>query len=253
MLEIFKYRELIGTLTVVDLKNRYQNTALGFLWSLLSPLLLAIVLFFVFRYLYKQESNFIGYLLVGLMAWRFFSVGTTSSVYAVVGKTSLVTKVYIPRQILVLSNMLSNLISSLLEFIIIIPILYFAAGSLPATIFLFPLIFLIYFWFVYGISLFLASLYVFFRDINQIWEVLTTMLFFLCPVFYPLTAITEQVQHYYLLNPITQFIIIYRDVMVYGRLPTVYSLIIVVIATAISFIIGILIFNKLQRRFAEEI
>ncbi len=253
MLEIFKFRELIGTLTIVDLKNRYQNTALGFLWSLLSPLLLAIVLFVVFRYLYKQESNFAGYLLVGLMSWRFFSVGTTSSVYAIVGKSSLVTKVYIPRQILVLSNILGNLVSSLLEFVIIIPILFITAGSLPSTIFLFPLVFLIYFWFVYGIALFLAGLYVFFRDINQIWEVLTMMLFFLCPIFYPLASITEQMQRYYLLNPITQYIIIFRDVMVYGQLPSAYSLIIAVSAAVISFAIGILTFNKLQRRFAEEI
>ena len=253
MLDIFKYRELIGTLTIVDLKNRYQNTALGFIWSLLSPLLMAVVLFFVFRYLYKQEANFGAYLLVGLMSWRFFAVGTTSSVYSVVGKSSLVTKVYIPRQILVLSNMLSNLVSTLLEFIIIIPILYFAAGTLPSTIFLFPFVFLIYFWFVYGISLFLASLFVFFRDINQIWEVLTTTLFFLSPVFYPLISITVPVQRFYLLNPITQFMIIYRDLMVYGQLPTAYSLIIVIIASLLAYLIGRFTFNKLQRRFAEEI
>lgn len=253
MNEFLKYRELIGTLTIVDLKNRYQNTMLGFLWSLLSPLLMALVLFFVFRYLYKQEANFAGYLLSGLMAWRFFAVSTTSSVYAVVGKPSLVTKVYIPRQILVLSNMLSNLVSSLLEFIIIIPILYIAAGGLPLTVFFFPLIFIIYFWFVYGIALFLAALYVFFRDINQIWEVLTTMLFFLSPIFYPLTSITEQMQRFYLLNPITQFIIMYRDVMVYGHLPSAYTLIIVVTATVLSYIIGRVVFGKLQRRFAEDI
>ncbi|MCX6006175.1 MAG: ABC transporter permease [Chloroflexi bacterium] len=253
MIEIFKFRELIGTLTIVDLKNRYQNTALGFLWSLLSPLLMALVLFVVFRYLFKQEPNFASYLLVGLMSWRFFATSTNAAVYAVVGKSSLVTKVYIPRQILVLSCMLSNLVSSLLEFIIIIPILYFAAGSLPPTILLFPFIFLIYFWFVYGIALVLASLYVFFRDINQIWEVLSQMLFFLCPIFYPLMSITEQVQRYYLLNPITQYIIIYRDVMVYGQLPSAYSLIIAVAAAVISVAIGILTFNKLQRRFAEEI
>ncbi|MHB8086587.1 MAG: ABC transporter permease, partial [Dehalococcoidia bacterium] len=115
MNEFLKYRELIGTLTVVELKNRYQNTALGFLWSLLSPLMLALVLFIVFRYLFRQEPNFAAYLLVGLMSWRFFAVSTMSAVYSVVGKASLVTKVYIPREIIVLSSALANLISSLLE------------------------------------------------------------------------------------------------------------------------------------------
>jgi len=252
MREIWQYRELTWNLTVVDLKNRYQNTALGFLWSLLSPLLMALVLFLVFRYLFDQEPNFAAYLLVGLMAWRFFAVGTTSAVYAVAGKASLVTKVYVPRQILVLSNTVSNLISSLIEFIIIIPILYFIAGGLPNTILLFPLVFLIYFWFVYGIALLLSSLYVYFRDVNQIWEVLSQVLFFLSPIFYPMSAI-KGAMPIYLLNPITEFIIIYRDLMVYGKLPSLYSLGIITIASALAFIVGTIVFNRLQRRFAEEI
>lgn len=252
MAEIWQYRELTWNLTVVDLKNRYQNTGLGFLWSLLSPLALALVLFLVFRYLFNQEPNFGAYLLVGLMSWRFFAVGSTSSLYCILGKASLVTKVYIPRQILVLSNVLSNLISSLLEFVVIIPILWTVSGSLPLTILLFPLVFLIYFWFVYGAGLFLAALYVYFRDLNQIWEVLVNILFFLSPIFYPMSAI-KGAMPIYLLNPITEFIIIYRDLMVYGNLPSLYSLGLVTAASLAAFIIGSLTFNKLQRRFAEEI
>jgi len=252
MPELWRYRELIWNLTVVELKNRYQNTGLGFIWSLLSPLLMALVLFFIFRYLCQQEPNFAAYLLVGLMAWRFFAICTTSSVYSIVGKGSLVTKVYIPRRILVLSNTISNLISSLLEFIIIIPILFAVSGSLPVTILLFPLVFLIYFWFVYGASLFLAALYVYFRDLNQIWEVLVTTLFFLSPIFYPMSAI-KGAMPVYLLNPLTEFIIIFRDLMIYGKIPTLYSLSIVCVASIASVLIGSLIFNRLQRRFAEEI
>lgn len=252
MIEIFKYRELIRNLTVADLKNRYQNTALGFLWSLLSPLLLALVLFFVFRYMFGQGADFPAYLLIGLMTWRFFAVGTTSSLYAIVGRSSLVTKVYIPREILVLSNMLSNLISSLLEFIIIIPIIYIILGTLPVTVLLFPLLFLIYFWFVYGIALFLSALYVYFRDLNQIWEVLINILFFLSPIIYPMVQITERTLFFYKLNPMTEFIFMYRDVMMYGKLPSFMAIAITVTATVIAIAIGSLLFKKLQRRFAEE-
>ncbi len=211
------------------------------------------MLYTIFRYLFKQEPNFAAYLLVGLMSWRFFAIGTNSSLYSILGKASLVTKVYIPRQILVLSNILSNLISSLLEFVVIIPILWAVSGSLPLTILLFPLVFLIYFWFVYGAGLFLSSLYVYFRDLNQIWEVLVNILFFLSPVIYPMAAITEKTMPYYLLNPLTQFIVIYRDLMVYGNLPSFYSLALVTAASLAAFVIGSLTFNKLQRRFAEEI
>ena len=124
IVELWHYRELTWNLTIVDLKNRYQNTGLGFLWSLLGPLLLALVLFFVFRYLFEQERNFPSYLLVGLMSWRFFAGATNSALYSVAGRPNLVTKVYIPLHILVFSNTLANLISSLLEFIIIIPFLF---------------------------------------------------------------------------------------------------------------------------------
>jgi lipopolysaccharide transport system permease protein len=253
MVEIWRYRELIRNLTVVELKNRYQNTALGFIWSLLSPLLLALVLYFVFRYMFGQKADFPAYLLVGLMTWRFFANGTTSSINSIVGKPSLVTKVYIPREILVLSNVLSNLISSLLEFIVIIPILFIVLGKLPDTIFLFPLIFLIYFWFVYGASLFLSALFVYFRDLNQIWEVLVNVLFFLSPIIYPMVEISEKTLPYYQLNPLTEFIFIFRDVMMYGNLPSLYALSISIAASAAAIITGGFIFKKLQRRFAEEI
>ena len=252
MHELWQYRELTWNLTIVELKNRYQNTSLGFLWSLLSPLLMALVLYFVFRYLFDQGPGFAAYLLVGLMTWRFFATGTTSSLYSILGKASLVTKVYIPRQILVLSNMLSNLISSLLEFVVILPILWVVSGSLPPTILMFPLVFLIYFWFVFGAALFLAALYVYFRDLNQIWEVLVSILFFLSPIFYPMSAI-KGTMPVYLLNPLTEFIIIYRDLMVYGNLPSLYSMQLVTAASLVAFIIGSFTFNKLQRRFAEEI
>jgi lipopolysaccharide transport system permease protein len=252
MTELWRYRELIGNLTAADLKNRYQNTALGFLWSLLSPLLLALVLYLVFRYMFGQGPDFPAYLLVGLMSWRFFATGTTSSLGSIVGRASLVTKVYIPRQILVLSNIFSVLISSLLEFMVTIPILFIVLGKLPVTIFLFPVIFLIYFWFVYGISLFLASLYVYLRDLNQIWEVLVNVLFFLSPIIYPMVQVTDNTRFYYLLNPMTQFIIMYRDVMIYGNLPSLYGLMITVTASAAAFIVGNFTFNHLQRRFAEE-
>ena len=250
---MWQYRELIRTLTVVDLKNRYQNTALGFFWSLLSPFLLAIVLYFIFSHLFGSEENFAVNLLVGIMAWRFFATGTSASLGAIVGKANLMTKVYIPRQIPVLSNVLANLISSLLEFIVLLPIIFVLLGHLPVTVLLFPLIHLIYFWFIFGAGLLLSSLYVYFRDLNQIWEVLTTVLFFCSPIIYPLTTVPAYLMPYYRLNPVTQFIIIYRDVMVAGDLPSLFSIVVVIGFAIVTYLVGSLIFSKLQRRFAEEI
>jgi lipopolysaccharide transport system permease protein len=251
--KMWQYRELIRNLTVADLKNRYQNTALGFFWSILSPLLLAGVLYFFFRHLFGSEKNFAIDLLVGLMAWRFFANGTSSSLYAIVGKASLVTKVYVPRQVLVLSTALVNLISSLLEFVVLLPIIFVLLGHLPITVLLFPLIHIIYFWFIFGASLLLSSLFVYFRDLNQIWEVLVNILFFCTPIFYPLSIVPAYLMPYYRLNPVTQFIGMYRQVMVAGGLPSLYSTAGVIAVAIAAYFVGNFAFGKLQRRFAEEI
>ena len=250
---MWQYRELIWNLTVVDLKNRYQNTALGFFWSLLSPLLQALVLYLVFRHLWGQTENFAVNILVSMMAWQFFATGTSSALSAIVGKSSLVTRVYIPRQILILSNVLSTLINSLLTFIVLLLILVVLLGHLPVTVLLFPLIHLIYFWFIFGAGLFLSALYVYFRDINQIWDVLVRVLFFCSPVMYPLSIIPASVLPYYRLNPITEFIVIYRDLMVAGNLPSLHSIVVVGGFAVTAYVVGSLVFSKLQRRFAEEL
>jgi len=250
---MWQYRELIRNLTIADLKNRYQNTSLGFFWSLLSPLLLALVLYFIFRHLFGSEQNFAINLMVGIMAWRFFATGTSASLGAIVGKPSLVTRVYIPRQILTLSNALANLISSLLEFIVLLPIIFVLLGHLPVTMLLFPLIHLIYFWFIFGAGLLLSSLYVYFRDLNQIWDVLVTLLFFCSPIVYPLSIIPAYLMSYYRLNPVTLFIGMYRDVMIAGDLPSLFSIVVVIGFAIAAYLVGSLVFSKLQRRFAEEI
>jgi lipopolysaccharide transport system permease protein len=250
---MWEHRELIWNLTLVDLKNRYQNTSLGFFWSLLSPFLQALVLYFIFRHLWGQEENFIISLLVGVMAWQFFATGTSSALIAIVGKAPLVTRVYIPRQILVLSNALTTLINSLLAFVVLLPIIFAVTGHLPITVLLFPLIHIVFFLFVFGAGLLLSSLFVYFRDLHQIWQVLTQVLFFCSPIFYPLSIIPTYLMPYYRLNPVTEFIIIYRDVMIAGNLPSSFGITFVIGFTIFTYFVGSLVFSKLQRRFAEEL
>ena len=248
-----KYWELIWTLTKADFKSKYQNTALGFLWSVISPFAFAFILYIVFRGLFAQEQDYVSKLLVGIMAWRFFSMGTLLALNAFNARVNLITKVYIPRQILVLSNVLSTLISSTLEFIILLPIILILRGSLPATAPLFLPIHVISFFLIYGLGLFLASVYIYFRDAYQIWDVLLSMLMFCSPIFYPISIVPQYLMRYYLANPITELVILYRQVMVEGQLPGLSNLLIAVLFAALAYGIGTITFNKLQRRFAEEI
>jgi lipopolysaccharide transport system permease protein len=250
---MWQYKELIRNLTIAELKNRYQNTSLGFFWYILSPLLFALVLWFVFRNFFRQEENFAVNLLVGLVAWRFFSIGTSSSLYSIVGKPNLVTKVFIPRQILVLSNALSIMINSFLEFLVLLPIIFVLNKYVPTTVFLLPIIHLIYFWLIFGAGLLLSALFVYFRDLDQIWEVLINTLFFCSPIIYPLSAVPPYLMPYYTLNPVTQYIVIYRQVLVAGDLPSAKVLVFIIMVGIAIYLVGNFVFNKLQRRFAEEV
>jgi lipopolysaccharide transport system permease protein len=249
-----EYRELIRILTVSDLKVKYQSSVLGFAWSLLNPLLMMLVLYFVFSNVFMmREKNFALYLLIGIISWRFMANGTMSSLSAIVGKPSLVTKIYIPRQVLVLSTVLSSFISSLLEFLVLVPLLVLLGAGLSATILVFPLIHIAYFLVVYGVSLALASLYVYYRDLNQIWDVLLQIGFFLSPIVYPLSTVPQPYLGYYMLNPVTLIIQMFRKSLLYHQIPSATEMALAFAFGALILLLGSAIFKRLERRFAEEL
>jgi lipopolysaccharide transport system permease protein len=251
---IVEYRELIRILTVSDLKVKYQSSVLGFAWSLLNPLLMMLVLYLVFSNVFKtNQDNFALYILIGIVSWRFLANGTTSSMMAIVGKPSLVTKIYIPRQVLVLSTVLSSFISSLLEFLVLFILIVIFGVKLSPNILLFPFIYIINFVLVYGVSLALAALYVYYRDLNQIWEVLLQLGFFLSPIVYPLSTVPAEYLNIYMLNPVTVFMQIYRDILLYAQTPSLTSIAFVLLSATISLAAGAAVFKRLERRFAEEI
>ena len=251
---IIEYRELIKILTISDLKVKYQSSVLGFAWSLLNPLLMMLVLYLVFSNLFKaNQDHFALYLLIGIVSWRFLAIGSSASMGAIVGKSSLVTKIYIPRQVLVMSTVLSSFISSILEFLVLVPLLIILGAGISPYILLFPFIHVIYFLIVYGLSLILAALYVYYRDLNQIWDVLIQIGFFLSPIVYPLSTVPPAYLKYYLLNPITALMQMYRDVLLYHQLPALGNAALTLGAGLILMDIGTMVFKRLERRFAEEI
>jgi len=251
---VVEYRELIRILTVSDLKVKYQSSVLGFAWSLLNPLLMMLVLYMVFNNVFmNSQEHFALYLLIGIVSWRFLANGTSSSMGAIVGKPSLVTKIYIPRQVLVLSTVLSSFISSLLEFLVLMVLLLaFGVGISPNILF-FPAVHMVYFVMVYGISLALSALYVYYRDLNQIWEVLLQLGFFVSPVCYSISLVPDEYIFYYMLNPVTLVMQIYRKVLLYAETPSSSSLVYILLSACVLLVVGAVIFKRLERRFAEEL
>ncbi len=251
---LVQYRDLIWNLTISDLKVKYQSSVLGFAWSLLNPLLMMLVLYFVFSNVFRFEvENFALYILIGIIVWRFLVNGTMTAMGSIVGRPGLVTKIFIPRQILVLSSVLSAFVSSILEFLVLIPLLFILGVGVTVYILLFPIVHVIYLLLVYGISLFLASLYVYYRDLNQIWDVVLQAGFFLSPIVYPISVIPAAYLSYYMLNPMTMLMEIYRDFLLYGSMPSLLSISMVFMAGCLIAVFGSLLFQRLERRFAEVI
>jgi lipopolysaccharide transport system permease protein len=250
---LYQYRELIKNLVVSDLKAKYANSVLGFAWSMINPLAMFIVYYLIFSNMFKSEGDYAAYLLVGMVTWRFFSNGTSYAMGSIVGKSSLVTKIFIPRELLTLSIAISNMISSLIEFTVLIALLLLLGTPAHPTILLFPVLQIMFFLIVYGFGLVLSSLYVYFRDMAQIWEVVIQAGFFLSPIVYKLSLIPDEYRSLFLLNPLTVLIGMYRDIFIYGTIPGLWDFAFIAVFGIVMVAIGSLVFKPLSRRFAEVV
>jgi len=251
---LFQYSELVRNLTIKEFKLRYRNSVLGFVWSLLNPLAMMIILTLVFSTLLRAGiENFPVFLLPALLGWRFFSISTSMSLSSIIGNSPLVTKIYFPRWLLVLSSNLANLIGSSLEFAALFPLLIFLGMKITYLALLLPLILILEFILIIGVSLILAPLNVYYRDFNQIWDITLQIGFFLCPIIYSISLIPERYLIAYSLNPMTRVVESVRKILYYNTLPTVADFIIVVASGLLLLLVGYLIFRRLEPRFAEEI
>ena len=250
MFGYLKQKDVILILTKCEFKLRYRGTVLGIGWSLLAPFLLAMVLYFVFKNVFRFVENFALYVLVGVFVFRFFSVATSVGMYSIIGKSHLVTKTNLSREILPLVITLSYSLSSFIEILILIPIIAISGGRVGVYILLLPIIHFIYLIFVYGVNLYLSAITVYFRDLNQVWEVITNILFFASPVVYPIDVIPKKYVSIYMLNPITRFISLYRNIMIYNSF-SISDFLYVLVSSLLVFLTGHMFFRRMQRRFGE--
>jgi lipopolysaccharide transport system permease protein len=246
--------DVVIVLAQKDFKLRYRNSVLGFLWSLLNPLAYMIILTIVFSLLLRVKvPNFAAWVLIGLLMWRFFSLGTNQGLFSIVSNPSLITKVYLPRYLIVLSNNLANLFGAVLEFVVFIPLLILL-GVAPSIFFLFlPVVILLEFLLIFGLSLSLAPLNVKYRDFYQLWDVALQLGFFLSPIVYDEQVIPSRFRLAYSLNPMSGLIESARGIFLYQRLPSAFDLSIVSIAVAVMLVVGVVVFRSLEARLAEEI
>jgi lipopolysaccharide transport system permease protein len=248
------YRELWRNLVLRDLRHKYKGSSLGFAWSLLHPLLMATVYTLAFRTIVKiQIEHFPLFLLSGLLPWMFFSAALSSASSSIVDNSPLVRKVSFPRLILPLSAIGSQFVQFLLMYSVIVPLMMiFGVGFSGALVALIPVV-ILQVLFTLGLGLALATAYVYARDTRHLLEVLLQVWFWVTPVVYSTALIPPQLARFVSWNPMAHFISAYHTIIVDQRLPGAGSLAVLVGSAAGAWIVGLLLFQRYQRRFAEMV
>ncbi|MEI6152272.1 MAG: ABC transporter permease [Chitinophagia bacterium] len=264
---IQKYRYsyiLLKELVKTDFKLRYQGSILGYMWSLLRPLFLFVILYIVFVRLLKVGSgipHYPVYLLLGIVIWNYFAEVTAGGVSSIVGRGDLLRKINFPKYVILLSVSLSGFINLVLNFIVIAIFMFFSGVTLGYSAFLIVPIIIELFIFSLGVSFLLSTLYVKFRDVSYIWEVIMQAAFYATPIIYSLNILSDRFQKLLLLNPMAQIIQEARYVLITKKTITIEHvfkgnliasmspIILVIVITILSS----LYFKRKSKNFAEEI
>jgi len=252
--ELWRKRSLIWDFATSDLKIRYRNSVLGFVWTFLEPLLLLAVLYVVFTNIIKSSIEFFPlYLLLGLIMWNMFTRGTQIALNSILSRAGVLTQIHIPNEIPPISAAFTSLIMLTFEMIVFGIFMIAFQFSPPQTIIVLPLIIGLEFILILGIALPLSVLNIRFRDVQFIWGVIIQVGFFITPIFYKIQILPPNVQKIIAFNPMINILNFAHNAALYGVLPTTKEVIMTVGITFLIFAIGYGIFRKLSNKIIEEL
>ena len=254
-----QYWFLITQIISRDFKRKYKRSVLGVVWSLLYPVLMMAVMTVVFSHMFRfgtEGTNYLVYLMTGIIIWNYFSEATTGAMTSVVDNFSLINKVYIPKYVFPLSKCLFvgiNFLLTLIPWFGVIVLTKFGLGTYPASIniyyLLIPFIFAFFFLFTLGIGLMLSCVSVFLRDVFSIYGIVLIMWNYLTPVFYSIEIIPASIQTIFKLNPLYHFLTSARQIVLYGSAPSIKTLLLLAGMAFGMLAVGSIVFKKNQDKF----
>jgi len=257
--DVIKWHELLWQMVGREVKARYKQSILGYFWVILNPLAQMLVMSFAFSIILRVPTNAAGnipysvFLFVALLPWNLFASSLTSACASLVGSASLITKVYFPRTILVLSTIIAKIVDFLFASIILI--IYMIAYHLPinANILWIIPIFFIQQIFTVGLSLFFAAANLIYRDIQYLLNMIILLWMYASPVFYPADLVPGKYRILFQLNPMAVIINAYRQTILGGGAPNYSSLLIALLFSFIVLLIGLAYFKSREKIFADNI
>lgn len=250
------HKDLLFAWTGRILKARYQQSILGGVWAILQPLATVLIFTVVFSFFLKVDTGEIPYIVFSYSAmvpWLLFSSSINDMVESIVQNMNLVSKIYFPREILVISALLARLVDFLIAYLILIVLIIIYQVSISPVLILFlPVIVFVQLAFALGIGLIASALNAFYRDVRHLIVLLLQLWLYATPIIYPISFVPENLLPFYRLNPMVGIIEAYRSIMLYGSFPGINFVISAVVA-GIVLILGYLFFKKVEVQFSDII
>lgn len=249
--EFIKYKDLLKLLVSKNLKLKYRRSFLGYLWSVLNPLFIMIVMAVVFSTMFKRAiPNFPLYLFCGQLLFNFMNNSTHQAISSITGSAALLKKTYVPKYIFTLARITSGTVDLLLSFGALIIVMIATKAPFTWHALLFPIVIVQLYVFCVGLGLFLAQANVFFKDIQYIYNALTTAWMYLTPIFYDLEFLPEQLQWgVKTFNPMYYYVTQFRDIVWAGKLPEPELVGLGCLAAVIMLVIGTWSFMRSKDKF----
>lgn len=254
--DLYNYREFLKSNVKKDIRGKYKGSFLGILWSFVNPLLMTLVYALVFPYLMRGAGyeHYTTFLVIGILAWNWFSISISLGTYTIIGNGGIIKKVYFPREILPISVVTSGMINYLISCIIICLFLICSGIGFSKYILFLPLIILAQYLLTLAIVFIACSINVFIRDLEYIVNFIVQMLFYATPILYSTDLFAgTKIEKIIQLNPMTTIVNCYRDIFYWQNMPHIKSLIAVIGVSGFLCFIGLVIFRKLSKGFAEEV
>lgn len=253
--ELYEYRTMISSMVKRDLVGRYKKSVLGFLWSFIDPLIQLLIYTFLFTVILPTNIPYFHIcLFVALVPWLFIASCLTGGCMSVVGQQDLIKKIYFPREVLPIAFVTSQFVNMVLSFVMVFLVLIISGYGLawPAVLVL-PIVMMIEYILALGATFLVSSITVYFRDLQQILSALSLVLMYASPIIYTLDFVPQKYRLVYMMNPITRVLVAYRDILYYKQMPELSNMVLGAIESVMVLLIGIIVFRKLSKRYAEEL
>jgi ABC-type polysaccharide/polyol phosphate export permease len=252
--ELYRYREMFTGLVNREVRARYKSSALGFLWSMLNPLLMLTVYSLIFSvYLKVNIPNYPLFVFSGLLPWTWFATSLTNGAAAIVANSGLIKKVYFPLEILPVVNVTTNLVN----FVLTLPVLalFMAWFHVVPTwsLLVLPVIICIQYLLTLGLALILSTANAFYRDVEQLLGPLLLAWFYMTPVVYEASSVPDRFRPILVMNPMSQIVTAYQDILFHGRMPDLKGIALSAFTATVLFLAGQLLFQSKKFTFAEAI